>query len=360
MAILPTVSDRMRSVPWVSWVVAVAAAPVIFGAFVAIKGADPVAMYADILRSLVDPAQTEAVLIRASVLVLAGLAVAVPARAGLLNVGGEGQIIIGAVAAAGVALALDRTAPGPVVLVLMLVAAVLAGAAWAGIAAGLRLTVKVNEAISTLLLNFLALDIMLSLIYAPWRDPSGLGQPTSRPLALAARLPLFVPTSLLNVGLVLALLALVGMWWALRHTEWGFRLRVVGGNPEAARRAGLRVGVLLVSAMLVGGALAGLAGFVHFAGTEFTLRPNMTATFGYVGFLASWLAGHRPLRVGLAALLLAAIAMAGDSLQIHSNLPAASVNVLMAVVLLVVLGTNLRQRARRVAIPAPAKEGSPA
>ena len=129
MAILPTVSDRMRSVPWVSWVVAVAAAPVIFGAFVAIKGADPVAMYADILRSLVDPAQTEAVLIRASVLVLAGLAVAVPARAGLLNVGGEGQIIIGAVAAAGVALALDRTAPGPVVLVLMLVAAALAGAA---------------------------------------------------------------------------------------------------------------------------------------------------------------------------------------------------------------------------------------
>jgi ABC-type uncharacterized transport system permease subunit len=362
MALLRTIPDRLRTVRWLTWGVAVLAAPVIFGAFVAVKGADPIALYADVVRSLADPAQTEAVIIRAVVLVLAGLAVAVPARAGLLNVGGEGQIIVGAVAAAGVALALDRSAPGPVVLVFMMVAAALAGAAWAGIAAGLRLTVKVNEAISTLLLNFIALDIILALIYAPWRDPSGNGQPTSRPLAVDARLPLFVPTSLLNVGLVVALVALVGMWWSLRHTEWGFRLRVVGGNPEAARRAGLSVGGLLLSAMLVGGALAGLAGMVHFAGTEFTLRPNMTATFGYVGFLASWLAAHKPLRVGLAALLLAAIAMAGDSLQIHSSLPAASVNVLMAVVLLVVIGTNLRrrERARRAAVPVPAvsAEGS--
>ena len=332
MAILRRIPSRLGGVPWLGWVVAILAAPGLFGVFAALKGADPFAMYGDIVRSLVDPAQAETVIIRAAVLVLAALAVTVPARAGLLNVGGEGQIVIGAVAAAGVALATDQMLPGPLVLMLMLVAAALAGAAWAGIAAVLRLTVKVNEAISTLLLNFLAVDVMLALIYAPWRDPSGMGQPTSRPLDSDARLPLFVPTSLLNVGLVFALVALIGVWWLLRYTGWGFRLRVVGGNPEAARRAGLRVGALLLSTMLVGGALAGVAGMVHFAGTEFTLRPNMTATFGYVGFLASWLAAHKPLRVGLAALLLAAIAMAGDSLQIHSNLPAASVNVLMAVV----------------------------
>jgi simple sugar transport system permease protein len=106
----------------------------------------------------------------------------------------------------------------------------------------------------------------------------------------------------------------------------------------------MRVGVLLLTAMLVGGALAGLAGMIHVAGSEFKLRPNMTLNFGYIGFLVSWLAGHRPLRVAAAALLLAAIAMAGDSLQINSGLPAASVNVLMAVVLLVVLGSNLKRR----------------
>ncbi|GAA1800057.1 ABC transporter permease [Luedemannella flava] len=340
----PTIVERLKAVPWLGWVVAVAGAPVIFGAFVAVKGVNPFTMYADMLASLTTPAQAETVIIRAVVLVLAGLAVAVPARAGLLNVGGEGQIVIGAVCAAGVGLVTDQRLPGVVVLVLMLLAGAVGGALWAGLAAGLRLTVKVNEAISTLLLNFVALDLMLGLIYDPWKDASGFGQPSSRPLVDEARLPLFAPGSKLNVGLVIAVIAVVAVWWALKKTEWGFRLRVVGGNPEAARQAGMRVGLLLVSAMLVGGALAGLAGMVHMSGTEFKLRPGMTLNFGYIGFLVSWLAGHRPLRVAAAAVLLAAIAMAGDSLQINSGLPAASVNVLMAVVLLVVLGSNLRSR----------------
>ena len=239
----------------------------------------------------------------------------------MLNVGGEGQIIVGAVAAAGVALATDENLSGPVVLLLMLFAAMLAGAAWAGIAGVLRLTVKVNEAVTTLLLNFIALDLMLALIYDPWKDKSGFGQPSSRPLAETARLPLFVPTSALNVGIVIALVALAAVWFLMRHTAWGFRLRVVGGNPEAARRAGMRVGVLLLSAMLVGGALAGLAGLVHFAGTEFKLRPGMTASFGYVGFLASWLAAHKPLRVAGAAVLLAAIAMAATACRSTPGCP---------------------------------------
>ena len=336
------VDNRQKRV--LGWVVAVAGAPVIFGAFVAVKGVNPFTMYADMLTSLADPVQGQAVLVRAAVLLLAGLAVAVPARAGLLNVGGEGQIVIGAVSAAGVGLIADQRLPGGLVLVLMVLAAMAGGAAWAGLAAGLRLTVKVNEAISTLLLNFVAIDIMLGLIYDPWKDASGFGQPSSRPLADTARLPLFTTGGTLNAGIVLALRALVGGWAALRYTTWGFRLRVVGGNPEAARRAGMRVGPLLLSAMLVGGALAGLAGLVHFAGTEFKLRPGMTTNFGYIGFLASWLAMHRPLRVGLAAVLLATIAMGGDSLQIDAGLPAASLNVLMAVVLLVVLGSRLAPR----------------
>ncbi|HEX9999244.1 MAG TPA: hypothetical protein VGB74_02225 [Actinoplanes sp.] len=342
---LPDIVDnRPRFGSWLRWVVAIVGAPVIFGAFAVAKGLNPLTMYADMLLSLADPAQAQTVLVRAAVLLLAGLAVAVPARAGLLNVGGEGQIVIGAVAAAGVGLVTDQRLPGGLVVVLMVVAAIAAGAAWAGLAGILRLTVKVNEAISTLLLNFVAIDIMLGLIYDPWKDAAGFGQPSSRPLAETARLPLFVTGGTVNAGIVLALLAMGGVWWALRYTAWGFKLRVVGGNPEAARRAGLKVGPLLLSAMVVGGGLAGLAGLVHFAGTEFQLRPGMAVNFGYVGFLASWLAMHRPVRVGLAALLLAAIAMGGDSLQIDAGLPAASLNVLMAVVLLVVLGSRLAPR----------------
>jgi len=344
MTTLNPVVGRLRTVPWLGWAVALLAAPVIFGAFVAAKGADPIAMYADMLASLTRAQQAETVVIRAVILLLAGLAVAIPARAGLLNVGGEGQIMIGAVCAAGVGLVTDQRLPGSLVLLLMVLAGMVGGALWAGLAAGLRLTVKVNEAISTLLLNFVAIDLMLGLIYDPWKDASGFGQPSSRPLQPEARLPLLVTGHKLNAGLVIAVIALAAVWWAMNRTQWGFRLRVVGGNPEAARRAGLRVNRLLLTAMLLGGALAGLAGLVHLAGSEFKLRPNMTQNFGYVGFLVSWLAGHRPFRVAAAALLLAAIAMAGDSLQINSGLPAASVNVLMAVVLLVVLGSNLKRR----------------
>jgi simple sugar transport system permease protein len=119
----------------------------------------------------------------------------------------------------------------------------------------------------------------------------------------------------------------------------------VGGNPEAARQAGLRVGVLLLTAMLVGGALAGLGGFTQLAGVEHKLRPGFLLTYGYIGFLASWLARHHPVRVALAATLLAAIAVGGDSLQLDSALPAASVNVLMALVLLGVFGWGARKKA---------------
>jgi simple sugar transport system permease protein len=226
----------------------------------------------------------------------------------------------------------------------MLIGSAAAGALWAGIAAVLRLTVGVNEAITTLLLNYVAVDVLLYLIYARWKDPNGSGQPASRALADGARLPLLART-VVNAGLIVALVAMVAVWFALERTAWGFRLRVVGGNAEAGRRAGLPVKRLLLSALLVGGALAGIAGMVHFAGTELKLRSGMTMNLGYIGFLASWLAAHKPGRVVLAALLLASIAIAADSLQIDSGLPAASANVLMAVTLLVVLGRSKIRKA---------------
>jgi ABC-type uncharacterized transport system permease subunit len=328
------------------WLVVVLAAPVIFGVFALAKGANPVAMYADVLSAVVHPASMWNVLVRASVLLLAALAVTVPARAGLLNVGGEGQIVIGAVAAGGVGLALGESLPGPLVLLLMMVAGMAGGALWAGIAGGLRLTVQANEAITTLLLNFIAVDVMLALISDSWKDKSsaGAGQLASRELAPAARLPLFTANSTLNVGIVVALVALGVLGWLLSRTAWGFQLRVVGGNAEAARRAGMRVPALLLSAMLVGGALAGLAGMIYVSGTEFKLRQELTTGFGYIGFLASWLAAHKPLRVALAALLLAAIVIgSGLRLQYKWGLPNASVNILMALVLLVVLASRRKK-----------------
>ncbi|MGQ0678207.1 MAG: ABC transporter permease [Actinomycetota bacterium] len=325
-----------------------AGAVAMFGAFVVAKGANPLVVYADMIRSTFDVASLGEVLIKATPLILAALAVTVPARAGLVNVGGEGQIVVGAVAAGGAALALDEVLPGGVTIMVMMLAGALGGALWAGLAGMLRQKVKVNEAISTLLLNYVAIDLLLFLIYAPWKDPNGSGQPATKPLAVAARLPLFAG-SRVHMGILIALVATGAIWFLLTKTSWGFKLRVVGGNSEAARRAGLPVPTLLMSAMLVGGALAGLAGMAHFAGAELKLRPGMTANLGYIAFLASWLARHSPIKVALAASLLAAIAIAGDSLQLDSGLPAASVNVLMGLVLVAVMGFGNFRTTRKAA-----------
>ncbi|MEZ5143278.1 MAG: ABC transporter permease [Acidimicrobiales bacterium] len=347
----PEASEERTGLP--SWarttgrvVVAVVGALALFGLITALKGVNPFTAYADMFGSTFSsPSKIGEIFVRGTPIILAALAVAIPARAGLVNVGGEGQLVIGGVAAAGVALALPDL-PGSVLLVLMIVAAMVAGALWAAVAALLRLWVNINESVTTLLMNYIAVDVMLFLIYDPWKDKAGSGQPATPALPVGARLSL-LGSSRVHIGIIIALVITVIVALVLSRTSWGFRLGVVGGNAEAARRAGLRVGLLLVTAMAVGGALAGLGGLTQLAGTEFKLRPGFLLGYGYIGFLASWLARHKPLPVAGAALLLSAITIGGDSLQLDSKLPAATVNILMALVLLAVFGFSASRKAVR-------------
>lgn len=324
------------------WALALAGAATVFGLLVLTKGANPLDVYRSMWTSLTSSTALDGILVKATPLVLGALAVSIPARAGLVNVGGEGQLIVGGVAAAGVSLGVDGSVPGAVVLVLMCLAAAIAGGLWAALAGVLRLAVGINEAVTTLLLNYLAINLMLFLIYDRWKDANGSGQPATRPLPVAERFPVIGTTSI-HAGLFVALGAVAVVFWLLRSTRWGFNLRVVGGNPEAARRAGVSVGRTLLGAMLVGGALAGLGGAAHLAGTELKLRPGFLVSYGYIAFLASWLARHHPLKAAAAAFVLAAISVSGDSLQIDSSLPAATVNVLMALILLAVFGWTRRK-----------------
>ena len=326
------------------WAAAIGGALVIFSALLLLRGANPLEALGDMWVSTFLQGRSLAEILNVMApITLAALAVLVPARAGLTNVGGEGQLMLGAIAAGGTALALDQQLPGPLVLLLALVAGGVAGAAWAGVAAILRLRFQVDEAVSTLLLNFIALDLLLFLIYQPWRE-SAAGQPTTRELADAAKMPVITGT-VINVGIIVALAATVVVILVLGRTRWGFRLSVVGGNAEAARRAGMNVAGLVISALIVGGLLAGLAGAIQFTGIEYKLRAGFGLQIGYLGFLASWLARHRPLPVLLASFVLAALAIAGDSLQLDAQLPAASVNILTALILAAVLGwTTVKAR----------------
>lgn len=319
---------------------------VLFGIVVALKGANPFGVYGALFHgSIVSDGSIDQVVLRAIPIVLAALAVAVPARAGLVNVGGEGQLIIGAVVATGVGVAIGAHVPGPVSWLAMGGAAAVGGGLWAGLAGLARTKLGVNEAVTTLLMNFVANDIMLYLIYQPWKDPNGAGQPQSRPLAGKAQLTKIFGQ--LNVGVIIALVIVAAVWFLLSRTGWGFALRVVGGNAEAGHRAGLPVDRLLVSSIVVGGALAGIGGMLNLAGVEWQLRPDITLTFGYVAFLASWLGKHQPVKVVLAALLFSAIAVGGNGLQLNYGLDGTVVDVLLGLIVMAPLAITARKAKAR-------------
>ena len=324
-----------------------AASLAVFAAVVAVKGGSPLGVFRTMVQfSITQPGAFDQVLLRSVPIVLAALAVAIPARAGLVNVGGEGQLIVGSVAAVGVGLAVGGSVPGPFSLLAMALAGAAAGALWAGLAGVLRTRLNANEAVTTLLLNFVANDILLFLIYQPWKDPNGSGQPQSRHLAASAQLPHLFGGQL-ELGVVLMAAVAVLVWWLLKRTGWGFALRIVGGNREAGRRFGLPVERLLVSAMLAGGALAGLGGMLNIAGVELQLRPGTTAGFGYIAFLASFLGRHDPWKVALAALLFSAVNVSSNGLQLTSGLDGNVVNILMA---LIVVGPLVLAKGRKKAL----------
>jgi general nucleoside transport system permease protein len=322
----------------VRWAAVLVGTVAIFSAFLLAKGADP----AEVLVSMWDTALGSSdsfgeTCLRTMPILMAALATAVPARAGLFNLGGEGQLLLGSVGAFVMADELGGGASTFVTLLLMAVSGAIFGAAWAAIPAILKVVTRTNEAISGLLLNYIAALIVTWLCFEPWKDPQSLGQAYSRELEGPERFSV-IWGNRVHAGIFLALAAAVVLWLVLRSTTWGFKLRVLGGNAAAARRAGLAVGGLSVAAMAVGGAMGGLGGMLEVAGTEGRLRPDLLVGVGFIGFLASWLAKHDPLKIILSSLLLGAIAVGGSGLKITAGLSGGAVNILMALVLFGVLG----------------------
>lgn len=296
----------------------------------------PVAAIVVIFASLpVLEISTPDVLIRCCPLLLTALATMIAARTGLVNVGGEGQFAVGAVGAAAFATLLSDSTSGLVGMVVIALGGIAFGALWAGVAALLKIAAGVNETISTLLLNYVATLILAYAVTGPLKDPEAANFPIGAPIPEATRLP---EIGEVHVGVILAVLLAGVIGWLLASTRWGFRARVAGGNPRAALRGGLPVTTLVLIALLVGGGLAGLAGALEIMGPDGRLRQGLGVGFGFLGFLASWLAMHRAGWTLAAVLLIASISVGGDSLQLDLGLPSTSVYVVTAAVLLVVLG----------------------
>jgi general nucleoside transport system permease protein len=320
----------------------VIAALAVFAAVLLLAGKDPLRAYADTFRdTLADPYGFSELLVRMTPLLLAAVAVALPARLGLINVGGEGQLYMGAWLASAGALLLPRW-PGWLLVPLVAILGFAGGALWAAIPGVLRGLRLVNETISTLLLNYVAPLVVSYFIFGPWRSAESSAYPQSPAFAEAARLPSFFGTRV-HAGLLVSLAALLFYWLLLEKTRWGVQMRAIGGNAEAAQRLGIPVAVWIVVALAIGGGMAGLAGMGEVMGIHGRLRQGLSPGYGFTGFLIAWLAGGRPLGILLMAFLFAMITSAGDTLQITQGVPYAVVNILLAVILFIVLARRRGQ-----------------
>ncbi|MGD8586771.1 MAG: ABC transporter permease [Chloroflexota bacterium] len=353
----------MLVVPLVSLLLAL-----LFGAgLLAIAGADPWETYKAMLAGAFGTPElwregqfynlTE-LLVKAVPIILTGLAVSVAFRMLFWNIGAEGQLVMGGLAAAAVALflppALGFLPESPWLwLPLLMIAAILAGAIWALIPALLKAFLNVNEIITTLMFNYIAILLYRYLYQLAWKDPAGFGFPGSALIPEYTWVPRI--SGRLHWGILLALAAAFLVWLIMDRMRWGYEIRLIGENRTAARYAGVSIVRNIILVMILSGGLAGLAGFVEISAISHRLQSGLAVGYGFTGIIVAWLAKLNPWGGVIVGILLSALFVGGEQIQITMGLPASVSLVLQGAILLFVLGGDVFTRYRlRVVRRAPA------
>ena len=342
---------RLRTPLWLNLVLPVAAVGatlVLCGGLVALAGADVLEAYGVLFASALGSGfSLGETLVKAAPLVLTGLAVAVAFRARFWNIGAEGQLLCGAMAAAFVG-ALEGL-PAWSLVPAMLLAAAAAGGLAAALPAWLKLRLEVDDVVATLMLNFIVFYAMMALLDGPWKDPLS-GYPDSPDIRLEAELPLLVAGTRVHLGVLVAALAALACFALMRWTTLGFAIRAVGENERAAARAGLPVGRVVLSTALISGGLAGLAGAGEVGGLHFQVMAALSPGYGYSGIVIAMLAGLNPLGVVPAALFFAVVITGAEAMSRATGVPVFLADVIQGtsllcmLVALLFLGYRLRLR----------------
>ncbi|MDM0059218.1 ABC transporter permease [Variovorax fucosicus] len=307
-----------------------------FAAFVAFYGRNPLEVFGLMLQGGFGSSFAwQDTLSRAAPLILVGLAVAIPAQAGLVIIGGEGALVAGGLAAAIVTLPFTGSPALPMQLA-MLAAGALIGAGWFGIAGALRQFRGLNETISSLLLSYIALAVFHHLTEGPLRDPASLDKPSTHPINTQYMLPV-IPGIDVHIGLAISVMLAVLAYAILRYTHWGFALRVVGGSSRVAKMVGLAVNRWVIGATAIGGAMAGLAGAIEIAAVQGTANTSLIVGYGNSGILVAFLARHHPLAIIPIACLIGGMQASGGLLQRRLELPDATILVFQGLIFVCVL-----------------------
>ena len=273
---------------------------------------------------------------RSSPLILTALAVAIPARIGLIMIGGEGALVLGGFASAAIAVPMVGAVPPIVVIPIMVATALLVGAVWVGIAGYLRYARGVNETISSLLLTYIGIAIMNFFVEGVMRDSSNPNKPSTKPIGDTYMVG-HIPGTDVHWGFAVGVVLSIALYILMTRTTFGFAARVTGGNYRAALAQGLPVGKIMISCAMIAGACAGLAGYFEVAAIQGRANASLAAGYGFTGILVSFLARHNPVVIVPVAILFGGLVASGGLIQRRMGLPDATVLVLQGLIFVVLL-----------------------
>ena len=273
------------------------------------------------------------------ILITSGLIVVF--RMNVWNIGAYGQYIMGAIFSSYFALFASNGLSKPVMLTVMVIASMVGGAIWALIPTFLKIFWEVNEVITTLLLNYIALYILKFLMYGPWKNPSSYGFPLSKTFPDTAILPIIFKGTRLTIAIIFALLAVLVVWFLIKKSKFGYEVRVIGDNPLAARYAGISVNRNIIIGMAISGALAGLAGMTEVSGIVHYLQVKIGADYGYTSIIVAWIAYLDPLITVLASVLFGGLASGGYSIQITMRVSYGIVGLIESITLFSLVGAQI-------------------
>ncbi len=284
------------------------------------------------------------ILVRAAPLMLVGLGIAIAFRSGILNIGGEGQILIGAITGAVVALAFPGL-PKIILLPMVFIASFLGGALWGGIAGWMRSYLNVNEILSTVMLNYIAMQVYMFLIRGPLIDPKevsyGTGVPQTAVFSKNAWLAKLIPGTRLHSGIIIAIVLAVAVYILLWKTTIGYRMRAVGIEPKAAKTAGMNVKVYLLLAMLLSGGFAGMAGAVEITGIHHRALESISAGYGFSGIVVALFGGLHPLGIIPSSIVFGLLIVGSDMMQRAVNVPASIILSIQGLIILAIVSSQI-------------------
>lgn len=297
------------------------------------------------LTPILNPLKWQDLAIKASPLIIIAVGLSIGYRANVWNIGAEGQYILGGLAGTGMAL-LTRDLSGPWILPLMVIAGIAGGMAWAAVPALLKTKLRVNEILTSLMLTYVAIQLLNYLVIGPWKDPMGMGFPQTVRFTAEQTLPRIVPGTIVHAGVLVALLVALGAWFVMARSVFGFQVRVVGAAPNAARYGGFSVNGTVWLTLLASGGLAGLAGVLEVAGPFGRMVPSFPAYYGFTAIIVAFLGRLHPVGVIFAGLAIALTVVGGDIAQTTIGLPNAAVGIFQAMMLFLLLGSDILVRYR--------------